>query len=229
MKEKKEGRHKSRHTTLYDALEDRIKKRHATGFIRAEDETLPSSLNHQRGPQSRYAAHPSVVLASRLGIDVSQVPEPPCDLELPRSDLLNAIHGYASSILTQSTEEDTLEKSIYATDLDMAPFMDETALLAFGVIVEEITRDLIGERGHLVLAEESGLSAMTEDLSASHLQAGSIKVQEFKNLDATETSEVPQAESSKDHVRNDTPARLYQSTANFPPFDLDPQSLHLKK
>lgn len=68
---------------------------------------------------------------------------------LPGSDLLKALHGYTSKFYEalgdrRGPEEDKL-----------ADFrsMDETALLAFGFLLEEAGRDALGRRGDLVFTE----------------------------------------------------------------------------
>ncbi|VUC37462.1 unnamed protein product [Clonostachys rosea] len=68
---------------------------------------------------------------------------------LPESDLLKAIHSYTSrcygSLHRQAAEEDTLDVNERS--------MDETALLAFGILLEEASREVLGRRGDLVFTE----------------------------------------------------------------------------
>ena len=63
---------------------------------------------------------------------------------LPDSDLLKAIHVYASDFYGRAT----LEKG-------MGDFnsMDETALLAMGILLEEAAKEILGESGDLVFVE----------------------------------------------------------------------------
>ncbi|KAK7220554.1 hypothetical protein V2G26_008557 [Clonostachys chloroleuca] len=68
---------------------------------------------------------------------------------LPESDLLKAIHSYTSrcygSLHRQASEEDTLDVNERS--------MDETALLAFGILLEEASREVLGRHGDLVFTE----------------------------------------------------------------------------
>lgn len=68
---------------------------------------------------------------------------------LPESDLLKAIHGYTS-------------KFYHAKDRDIQTMgnwnvnersMDETALLALGILLEEAGKEILGRRGDLVFTE----------------------------------------------------------------------------
>lgn len=71
---------------------------------------------------------------------------------LPDSDLLKTIHSYTSHFyrdlpanrqtISSTTGEGVSERS-----------MDETALLAFGILLEEAGRDALGKRGDLVFTE----------------------------------------------------------------------------
>lgn len=66
---------------------------------------------------------------------------------LPESDLLKAIHGYASAFYNardggRSGGGGPDERS-----------MDETALIAFGILLEEAGREVLGRRGDLVFTE----------------------------------------------------------------------------
>jgi hypothetical protein len=68
----------------------------------------------------------------------------PTQLQLPESDLLKAIHAYASDFY--STQPDG-EKSFLS--------MDGTALLAMGILLEEMAVEVIGKTGHLSFLESA--------------------------------------------------------------------------
>ncbi|KAH6609652.1 hypothetical protein Trco_002998 [Trichoderma cornu-damae] len=69
---------------------------------------------------------------------------------LPRSDLLKAIHEYSSDYYGMlNRNQQALESG---RNLDERS-MDETALLAFGILLEEAGREVLGRRGHLVFTE----------------------------------------------------------------------------
>ncbi|KAH6968673.1 hypothetical protein HG530_006390 [Fusarium avenaceum] len=68
---------------------------------------------------------------------------------LPESDLLKAIHAYTSAFYSVRNRErqppdnpNVIERS-----------MDETALLAFGILLEEAGKEVLGRRGDLVFTE----------------------------------------------------------------------------
>ncbi|KAJ5094327.1 hypothetical protein N7456_010188 [Penicillium angulare] len=68
----------------------------------------------------------------------------PADRPLPNSDLLTAIHSYTSEFYTHLPEN---SKHNFHS-------MDESALLAVGILVEELATEALGETGDLVLTEE---------------------------------------------------------------------------
>jgi hypothetical protein len=65
-------------------------------------------------------------------------------LELPDSDLLKAIHAYASDFYSISPEGDVAFGS-----------MNGTALVAMGILLEEMCAEDMGETGHLALLESA--------------------------------------------------------------------------
>jgi hypothetical protein len=88
---------------------------------------------------------------------------------LPDNDLLGAVHAYASRFygtLNRQLEGEWRARHKkaypYATAMAMGAgarehvderSMDETALLAFGILLEEAGREVLGEQGDLVFAE----------------------------------------------------------------------------
>lgn len=64
--------------------------------------------------------------------------------ELPDSDLLKALHSYTSDFYSRATRH---------SGAGNWRSMDETALIAFGILMEEATRDALGETGDLVFTE----------------------------------------------------------------------------
>ncbi|KAM0461157.1 hypothetical protein ACHAPV_004471 [Trichoderma viride] len=69
---------------------------------------------------------------------------------LPQSDLLKAIHEYSSQFYGTLNRHQGASES--GRNLDEGS-MDETALLAFGILLEEAGREVLGRRGHLVFTE----------------------------------------------------------------------------
>ncbi|KAI1353479.1 hypothetical protein F5Y01DRAFT_276208 [Xylaria sp. FL0043] len=153
---------KRRQASVYDAVAGRVTT------------TLPiNSYNSQRSRVKHYKRNspdsrrdptlaPEEVLFRRSGApvryaekDIYQAHE---DLPdggrniLPDSDLLKTMHSYASHFykdlpankqtISSEAREGISERS-----------MDETALLAFGILLEEASREALGKRGDLVFTE----------------------------------------------------------------------------
>lgn len=79
---------------------------------------------------------------------------------LPESDLLKAVHSYASDFYSHAVTNGG------KTDFKS---MDETALMAFGILLEEQMREALGKTGDLVFTEgaeiQDALSATRSMLS----------------------------------------------------------------
>lgn len=69
----------------------------------------------------------------------------PADSPLPTSELLTAIHAYASDFYTQKLPK---------TGKYNFSSMDESALLAVGILMEELANEQLGETGDLALTEQ---------------------------------------------------------------------------
>ncbi|KAH8731398.1 hypothetical protein GQ44DRAFT_698687 [Phaeosphaeriaceae sp. PMI808] len=80
----------------------------------------------------------------------------PAGQQLPSGDLLGALHAYVSKLYSRNEgpETETAWKS-----------MDETALIAFGILMEETARDILGETGDFAFIEAA--YDAEEDLLAS--------------------------------------------------------------
>ncbi|CAG8160588.1 unnamed protein product [Penicillium olsonii] len=68
----------------------------------------------------------------------------PADRPLPNSELLEAIHAYAADYFEYATADN---------GQDDHRTMDETALLAMGILIEEMASEELGDTGDLVLVE----------------------------------------------------------------------------
>ncbi|KAF1942673.1 hypothetical protein EJ02DRAFT_321747, partial [Clathrospora elynae] len=68
----------------------------------------------------------------------------PADQQLPSGDLLNALHAYISNLYSNTRDSETREAW---------KFMDETALIALGILMEETARGVLGETGDLAFTE----------------------------------------------------------------------------
>lgn len=76
------------------------------------------------------------------------------DTALPSSEMLETIHAYAADFYEFATENHGLHDH---------HSMDETALIAMGILVEELAKEALGDTGDLVLVEgEAVLNEMDE-------------------------------------------------------------------
>jgi hypothetical protein len=108
--------------------------------------------------------------------------ELPSDQRLPDSDLLKAIHAYASDFYSMATP-----------DQGRCDFrsMNETALLAMGVLLEEAAVEVLGETGDMVLVEPEGLeNAMPEERVTRHQIKGRVRPIATPELEAESEEEV---------------------------------------
>jgi len=134
-----------RHPTVYDAVAGRIS---GTGFI---PKFLVVSANRDTASSSTAALPPeSVLFRSRNAptryaeSDIYFVNEKQPPIGLPESDLLKALHCYTSDFYSRASAERG------AGDWKS---LDETALIALGILMEEASRDVLGQTGDLVFTE----------------------------------------------------------------------------
>ncbi|KAL3424023.1 membrane protein [Phlyctema vagabunda] len=142
---KDEGQKKRRRATVYDATAGRIS---STGFIQNQV-AIPSTRDTTS--TSTMAVAPETVLSGRRNtptrytesdIHVTNETESPRDL--PGSELLKAIHGYASDFYSRATP------NAGASDWQS---LDGTALIALAILLEEASRESLGETGDMVFVE----------------------------------------------------------------------------
>ncbi|KAK4149958.1 hypothetical protein C8A00DRAFT_37447 [Chaetomidium leptoderma] len=73
---------------------------------------------------------------------------------LPDGSLLKSVHGYASRFY-EATAARLGPRCVVGNRIIDERSMDETALLAFGILLEEAGREALGKRGDLVFTEAS--------------------------------------------------------------------------
>jgi hypothetical protein len=73
---------------------------------------------------------------------------------LPEGGLLKSVHGYASRFYEAAAARLGPRCVVGNRTIDERS-MDETALLAFGILLEEASRDVLGKRGDLTFTEAS--------------------------------------------------------------------------
>lgn len=105
---------------------------------------------------------------------------------LPSSDLLKALHSYASRFYDALGNDDRRKaRSVGGRNINERS-MDETALLALGILLEEAGREVLGARGDMVFTEED--VAPTEPEGLRHDQDDLIP-EDLANLGLNSGSE----------------------------------------
>lgn len=102
--------------------------------------------------------------------------------KLPESDLLKAIHTYASDFYGRAVKG--------KGKVDFAS-LDETALLAVGILMEEMAREALGETGDLAFVEgENDGSIRAEEVVP-------LEETTFSGEEGSETSAIPSEVTSE--------------------------------
>ncbi|KAH8820895.1 hypothetical protein F5884DRAFT_65424 [Xylogone sp. PMI_703] len=134
-----------RHATVYDAVAGRIS---LGGFIQ-KYKTVSSTRD--TASSSASALPPEAILfrskkapTRYAEYDIYFANERIPNLNLPDSDLLKALHCYASDFYANATPDHG------ASDWRS---LDETALIALGILMEETCKEVLGESGDLVFTE----------------------------------------------------------------------------
>jgi len=138
---------------------------------------------------------PEDVLLRRIGIagnisdnsyDAASQLSP--EQQLPESDLLKAIHAYVSYFYRSATQDNGR--------YDFRS-LDETALLAIGILLEEAGREILGECGDMTLVEPEGLENGLEETKMTRYQIqGTVKPPPGPDY-ASETSELEEMQTKK--------------------------------
>ncbi|GME99660.1 unnamed protein product [Ambrosiozyma monospora] len=131
---------------------------------------------------------PDEVFTARTQVDPTQLPSlsreevaARCGAELPDPEILNAIHRYFSERLMKSSLAEKLTEE--QKERVFTNFMDETALIALGVVIEELVRDLVDSgkyyRNFMEPVEEAVAMALGEQddefLLSSEIEDGDIE------------------------------------------------------
>ncbi|EXJ65509.1 hypothetical protein A1O7_01850 [Cladophialophora yegresii CBS 114405] len=150
-----------RHITVYDAVAGRAGR---NGFLTQE----------QRLSETVLPISPEEVLLGRATIPEDVIHQE-YDLsstlrgssKLPESEMLKAVHTYASDFYASATAQGG--KFDFKT-------LDETALIAIGVLLEEAVKDALGENGDMVFVEPKGLeNGLGETELTKHQVKGRVK------------------------------------------------------
>ncbi|KIX97843.1 uncharacterized protein Z520_06621 [Fonsecaea multimorphosa CBS 102226] len=169
-----------RQLTVYDAVAGRAG---LNGFLTQE----------QKQSENVLPIAPEEVLLRRSTIPEHVVNES-YDLlsgtdKLPGSEMLKAVHAYASDFYSRAVPgQGTFD---FRT-------LDETALIAFGILLEEAVKETLGQDGDMVFVEPEGLKHGLDETKLTKYQVkGRVK-----------TAKAPKMESSEDSLPEDeSPAK----------------------
>ncbi|OXV05261.1 hypothetical protein Egran_06971 [Elaphomyces granulatus] len=139
-----------RNANVFDSVAGRVS---ASGFITG----TKSSRYRDTASSSTVAVPPEEVLFRRQSAPVRYEENDfyfaheslSSECPLPSSDLLQAIHTYSS---------DFYDNAAVDGGRDDFRSMDETALIAVGILLEEMARESLGDTGDLVLVEGEEIS-----------------------------------------------------------------------
>ncbi|TGO40628.1 hypothetical protein BHYA_0034g00480 [Botrytis hyacinthi] len=136
---------RTRKPSVYDAVAGRIS---AAGFI---PRSVVVSSTRDTTSSSLSAVPPEAVLFRSKNAptryaesDIYFANERESPKGLPDSDLLKSLHTYASDFYSRATAE--------GGSIDWRS-MDETALIGLGILMEEASREILGETGDLTFTE----------------------------------------------------------------------------
>ncbi|KIW94438.1 uncharacterized protein Z519_04414 [Cladophialophora bantiana CBS 173.52] len=163
-----------RQVTVYDAVAGRAG---LNGFLNAEQRAsenvlpiAPEEVLIRRSTIPEHAIHELYDAAGEL-----RGPQ-----KLPESEMLKAIHAYASDFYSRATQEQGT--------LDFRT-LDETALIAFGILLEEAVKEALGQNGDMVFVEPEGLEHGLDETKLTKYQVqGRVKPAKGPKRDSSEDS-----------------------------------------
>jgi len=127
--------------------------------------------------------------------------------DLPDSDLLKSVHAYTSAFYdamartrfptgTIVTAKTNKKRPSRTTD---ERSMDETALVAFGILLEEAGREVLGHRGDLVFTEGDGVEAHDGVLGKrGHTAAATAAAQDGAGTEGVDVAHAATEEANED-------------------------------
>ncbi|KAL2159085.1 hypothetical protein VTH06DRAFT_2844 [Thermothelomyces fergusii] len=113
---------------------------------------------------------------------------------LPDSDLLRSIHSYASKFYETATARLGPRCVVGTRNIDERS-MDESALLAFGILLEEASREALGKRGDVVFTEASEANEATKVMQT--IRPTCLVSGGFETADESPASQYPKAKRRK--------------------------------
>ena len=174
-----------RRASVYDVVAGRLGP---NGFLTSEQ--LQSSNLLPSGPEE-YLLRRTTIPAGLLNesVAVSDQTLSSSRNALPQADSFNAIHAYVSDFY-------------YARGNDRAKLdyrsLDETALIAMGILLEEAVRESLGDNGDMVFVEPEGLEdGLEESKMTKHQIKGRVR-----------PTRIPQSASEEDSIEEEaSPAK----------------------
>ncbi|KAJ4505960.1 hypothetical protein HRR83_008475 [Exophiala dermatitidis] len=160
------GQQTSNHRTqrpvsLYDVVAGRVGQ---NGFLTEEQSRSQNVL--PLAPED-VLLRSTRIPAQRILDSYDAVGDLPSSEKLPDSELLKAVHAYASDCYSCATREGG--RYDYHS-------LDETALIAVGILLEEAVRGALGENGDMVFVEPEGLEqGLEESKMVQHQVQGRVK------------------------------------------------------
>ncbi|KAK5064545.1 hypothetical protein LTR84_000378 [Exophiala bonariae] len=148
--------------TLYDAVAGKLG---TGGFLSTEQ--VRSSTYLPSGPED-YLLRRTNIPSDLLEKSYATVAEIVTSGKLPDSEMLKAVHTYASDFYFSANGKGK-------SKIDMRS-LDETALIAVGILLEEAVRETLGENGDMAFVEPEGLeNGLGESKMTKHQIKGRVK------------------------------------------------------
>lgn len=178
------GRESYRWPSVYDAVAGRLG---SGGFLSAEQ--VRSSTYLPSGPED-YLLRRTNIPGDVLEKSYANVAEAVTSGKVPDSEMLKAVHTYASDFYFSTSGE---ERSKVDTRS-----LDETALIAVGILLEEAVREALGENGDMVFVEPEGMeNGLGESKMTKHQIKGRVKSTTVMSAVQDEDSLVEDASPAK--------------------------------
>lgn len=113
---------------------------------------------------------------------------------LPPSDLLKSVHSFASHYYDALGDGGRREAHFVGGRNITEKSMDETALLAFGILLEEAGREVLGVRGDMVFTEGEEIVPTEDEASDGDQAKGSasgddLEAKDIADLELSSSSE----------------------------------------
>lgn len=193
-----------RTATLYDAVAGRVG---LNGFLKPSQLDSSTSLSSSLRPEEvllRRVNAPDDIPHDYYDVDLKLDPE---TQELPDADLLKDIHGYVSEFyetLSVDTTSGTGTEDRNAADFKS---LDETALLAMGILLEEACKETLGENGDMVFSEPMGYEKVLPRNARERYQVVGrvvpVQVEEYRDSDSSGSDEEEETEREREKEKED--------------------------